>query len=189
MDISLIAGALILAGIALWTAYESFNLVECESSSADKTPTPTEDLPPATRSPFPERSNEVNFRVALESFLENCQRTLPLSTLLTVTYKDGSTKVYSFGTSYLPVLEVCRALMTGGSITLSQETSSEEYSPMGVAVSLPSLGLLPEGMRISPEKTTPTFPRLWFHTPRREGTRVESNLSPGQDYSPPSTQN
>lgn len=169
MDSEIIVWVLILVGMSCLTTLGGCLLVKSAWLSAGKTLTPTADLQQVTRSPSPERSNEVNFRVALESFLENCQRTLPLSTLLTVTYRDGSNKVYSFGTSYLPVLEVCRALMTGGSITLSQERSSEEYSPMGAAVSLPSLGLLPEGMRVSPEKTTPTSQPLWFSTRRREG--------------------
>ena len=159
------------------------------SLSAAKTPTPTADLQPATPSPSPEHMNGWTFRVALESFLKNCQQILPLSTLLTVTYKDGSTRVFSFGTQYLPVLEVYRALTTGGSITLSQEKSSEEYSPMGVAVSLPSLGLLPEGTKIYPEKTTQTSRYYAAVIRHREAMRAQSNPSPEVGSSPPSTRN
>lgn len=189
MDINLMVAALILAGMCCWITYEAYSLAKSEWSSAAKIPTPTADLPLAMLSPSRDRMNVQIFRGALKSFLRNCQKTLPLSTLLTVTYKDGSSRVFSFGTQFLPVQPVYLALMTGGSITISQEKSSEEYSPMGVAVSLPSLGLLPEGTRIYPEKTTQTSQRSWWDTPRQGGMLVQSNLSPGQDYSPPSTRN
>lgn len=162
-------------GITLGVSFCSITYVACRLSksvwsSADKTPTQIADTQREMLSQYREHLKRESFLPALESFFESCQKTLPLSTLLTVIYKDGSSRVFSFGTSFPPVHEAYRALTTGGSITLSQTKSSPRYWKKEEGPCSVSLGLLPEGMRIRPDKTTQISRSSAPGTRRREGT-------------------
>lgn len=162
-------------GITLGVSFCSITYVACRWSksvwsSAGKTPTQIADMQREMLSRYQEHLRKQSFLPALESFFESCQKTLPLSTLLTVIYKDGSSRVFSFGTSFPPVHEAYRALTTGGSIMLSQTKSSPKYSKKEEAPYSVSLGLLPEGTRISPAKTIRTSRSSSPGTHRREGT-------------------